>query len=151
MQIRSFGNKDASDVKHLIQSILQQEFHTARAAYPDTDLDHIQEIYGGKREHFFVAEENGKLVGTCAIKEESKHEALLRRLFVNPNFRKLGIGSTLIDQACTFARGQGYQKLIFRSTSSMVQANQLLIKKGFKELERLAIGPTQIIRFTLNL
>lgn len=151
VDIRQYQSKDTPEVKQLIRSILNQEFHSASAAYPETDLDRIPEIYGGPREGFFVALENGKIVGTCAVKEESKHIALLRRLFVDPKFRKLGIGSQLVDEAAEFARGHGYQRMIFRSTSSMVQANKLLSKKGFSELERLAIGPIEIIRFVSNL
>ena len=44
--------------------------------------------------------------GTIGIKEESKNVAILRRLFVSPNYRGKGYGLALIDKALDFSLTQ---------------------------------------------
>ncbi|MFA6320687.1 MAG: GNAT family N-acetyltransferase [Candidatus Omnitrophota bacterium] len=149
--IRTFKKDDAEGVKSLILSILSKEYPFDRSAYSDSDLDKINDTYGGKRDSFFVIEEAGEIVGTAGVKEESHTEALLRRLFVGLKHRKKGYGTSLIDQAINFCRDKGYKKIYFRCTDRMADAMHLCIKKGFKETETLKIGGFQIHKLELSI
>ena len=100
--LRSFASKDSAGVKSLILEILTKEYPLDKAAYSDSDLDKIGEVYGGKRNTFFVVEDSGRIVATAGIKEDSKDEALLRRLFVDSKHRKLGYGTELLKKAVEF-------------------------------------------------
>lgn len=139
-RLRPFTPHDARDVKDLILSILSTEYPVDRSAYADSDLDHIGTVYGGKRETFFVAEEDGKVVGSVGIKEDSRDDALLRRLFVDPAYRKRGLGSALARTAIEFCRAQRYKRVIFRCTDRMRDAMQLCMKNGFREKEKLPVS-----------
>lgn len=86
--LRQFKKDDAKGVKDLILSILTGEYPFDKSAYSDSDLDRIGEIYGGQKESFFVIEAGGTIAGTVGIKEDSKETALLRRLFVDPKYRR---------------------------------------------------------------
>lgn len=142
---------DAEPVRALIGGILAQEFPAETGAYPAADLAHVASAYGGPREVFWVAEVQGQLVGTCAVKDEGAEGALLRRLFVHPQHRARGIGARLVDAAIAHCRRQGFRDLTIRTSNRMQQAMALCVRRGFREEERLALGPVQLVRFTLRI
>lgn len=151
MLIRTFKSPDTSHIRNLIRTIFRQEFESDQKAYPETDLEDISQSYGGLRETFFVLEDNGRIVGTAGVKEDSNSSALLRRFFVHPSCRGQGYGSMLVGMAIEFCKINGYKHIVFRSTNRMAQANRLLGKIGFAEKERYNFEGIEIIVFMLNL
>lgn len=149
--LRPFSTKDAEGVKGLILTVLSKEYPFDKSAYSDTDLDRIAETYGGKREAFFVIEDAGEIVGTVGVKEESKDDALLRRLFVDVKHRRRGYGSELADMAIDFCRRNGYNRMCFRCTGRMSNAMNLCMKKGFKEVEKLEVSGFTIHKLELKI
>lgn len=149
--LRTFKREDAEGVKTLILGILTKEYPFDKSAYSDSDLETIGETYGGKRETFFVIIENGDLVGTVGIKEESDTEALLRRLFVDLKHRGRGYGSKLLEKAIEFCRQHGYKRIYFRCTDRMSQAMRLCMKSGFKETDSLEVSGFKIHKLELGL
>ena len=149
--LRHFEKQDKDGVKDLILSVLMKEYPFDRSAYSDSDLEKIDEVYGGQKDSFLVMAEDGKIVGTVGIKGETKDEALLRRLFVDSNHRKLGYGTRLLRTAITFCRDNGYKRIYFRCTDRMVDAMRLCVKEGFKEIEALEISGFKLHRLELSL
>ncbi|OGW77582.1 MAG: hypothetical protein A3I73_05260 [Omnitrophica bacterium RIFCSPLOWO2_02_FULL_45_16] len=142
--LRIFTKADSEGVKELILSILTKEYPFDKNAYSDSDLDKIYEVYGGEKDSFFVMEEDGLIVGTVGVKEDSGNSALLRRLFVDIKHRKKGYGSELLDNAVSFCRDKGYKHVYFRCTDRMKDAMNLCIRKGFKEIEALEVSGFKI-------
>jgi len=151
MHIRPFDPKDGPAIRDLILTILDQEFSVEKKAYPPTDLDAIEHHYRGPRDIFLVAEEDRRIVGTLAVKEDDTGTALLRRLFVDAAYRGKRIGSQLVDRAIAFCRERGYKRISFRATTGMTKALALMRRKGFEEKEKLAFGEIEMIHFNLPL
>lgn len=149
--LRRYEKRDMKEVRDLIISILAQEYPVDKSAYSESDLDKIDTVYGGEREIFIVIEVGGHIVGTVGVKEDSKTDALVRRLFVDSRYRGKGFGSMLVKEAVEFARGHGYKKLIFRCTDKMKEAMNLCLSKGFKEYERLPMGGFNIHMLALDI
>ena len=149
--LRTFTKKDAGSAKQLILSILTKEYPFDKSAYSDSDLDKIEEVYGGEKDSFFVIEEDGSVVGTVGVKEDSDNSALLRRLFVDLKHRRKGYGSELLDKAISFCRNKGYKHIFFRCTDRMKDAMNLCMQKGFKEIEALEISGFKIHNLGLQL
>lgn len=148
-KVRVFRTSDAAGAKKLILAILTNEYPFDRTAYSDSDLDRIAEVYGGDRETFFVIDNADKIIGTAGIKEDTKDDALLRRLFVDPHHRRHGCGSALVKAAIEFAKSNGYKRIIFRCTDRMSDAMHLCAKNGFKETEKLPVSGFNIHRLEL--
>lgn len=150
-KLRTFRKDDADGVKELILSILTKEYPFDKNAYSDSDLDKIDEVYGGAKDSFTLIEENDQIVGTVGVKEDTKDTALLRRLFVDLKHRKKGYGTQLLDKAIDFCKEKGYKKVYFRCTDRMSEAMRLCIKKGFKEVEALEISGFKIHNLELKI
>ncbi len=149
--VRPVKNADVPRVLKLITHILESEFGKEASVYPQIDLYDLEASYGGGRDCFLVAEKDGEIVGTAAIKEEDHHEALLRRVFVDPKYRGKGYGLQLIESAIDFCRKKKYAKISFQGTSRMSLALNLCKKKEFKETDRVAMEDFEIIRCSLRL
>ncbi|MDD5676764.1 MAG: GNAT family N-acetyltransferase [Kiritimatiellae bacterium] len=133
--IRKICSRDTPQVKQLIRGILDKEFASVHQAYAGPDLDDPASYYGGRKDIFLVAEQDGAIIGTVAIKEDSPDTALLRRIFLNKEFRGRGYGKKLMQKALEFCFEQHYQNVTFRGTAAMQAALQLCLKEGFKETD----------------
>lgn len=149
--LRVFSKQDAEGVKDLILSILTKEYPFDKNAYSDSDLTKIGEVYGGEKESFMVIEEDGDIVGTVGIKEDSKENALLRRLFVDLKHRRKGYGTELLNKAIEFCKEKGYRRVAFRCTDRMRDAMNLCLNKGFKEIEALDVAGFKIHNLELKI
>lgn len=146
MQIRSFQPTDLSSIKSLIGSIMKKEYPDDEKAYQYGDLEDIAHAYGSLKDKFLVVEEDGEIIGTVGIKQDSDTTALLRRLFVHPSHRGRDIGIMLVDTALDFCKMNRYKLVAFRATSNMRPAIKLLTKKkNFQENERLYFNGIEII------
>ena len=150
-KLRTFNKNDASGAKELILSILTKEYPFDKSAYSDSDLNRIGEVYGGGKDSFMVIEDNGQIVGTVGVKEDTKETALLRRLFVDLKHRKKGYGTELLNKAIDFCREKGYKRVYFRCTDRMSDAMKLCLKKGFKETEALEVSGFKIHNLELTI
>ncbi|MDP8262093.1 MAG: GNAT family N-acetyltransferase [Candidatus Ancaeobacter aquaticus] len=145
MNIRKVTRADIPKVIKLIINILETEFGKEAMAYPQLDIYNLENTYCGPRDAFFIAEKNGILIGTAAIKEDDKENALLRRVFVNPKFRGKGYGKSLVQKAIDFCTKKHFKRIFFRGTTRMDTALFLCKKEGFVEQERLELDDFQII------
>jgi GNAT superfamily N-acetyltransferase len=151
IKIRRFIPEDQKSVQELISDIMNKEFHDEAAAYPSGDIANIPETYGGLGEAFFVAAQNGDIIGTIAVKKEDDRVALMRRLFVSEAHRKQQIGMRLIERALQFCGEVGYQEIIFKTTSRMEGANKVCQKCGFVQRAKLHMGTIELLKFSLPL
>ena len=151
MTIRRFQTEDQKPVCDVISGIMNGEFREEKTAYPSDDLAHIPRSYGGLGEAFFVAARNGKIVGTVAVKKEDERVALMRRLFVAPDYRRQQIGLKLIGRALRFCGEMGYQEVVFKTTSRMEGAIKTCEKCGFVPRAKLRLGTLELLKFSLSL
>jgi len=151
MKPRDYRSEDSVGVKNLILSILEKEYPFDRSAYQDSDVNDISGTYSGKGNAFFVVEKDSKIVGTVGIKKDTDESALLRRLFVDENYRKQGLGRELLARAIDFCRTEHYKEIIFRATDRMQSAMNLMKNMGFAEKDDLAVSGFHIHRFALKL
>ncbi len=150
-EIRPVKNADVPQILKLIKTILEGEFGKEASVYPQIDLYDLEASYGGDRDQFLVADKGGHIIGTVAIKEEDDKVALLRRVFVDPRYRGKGYGLRLVEEAIAFCKKKRYKKISFRGTTRMAMALSLCKKKGFQEVDRVAMEDFQIILCTLRI
>jgi GNAT superfamily N-acetyltransferase len=80
----------------------------------------------------WIAELNGERVGSIFVVRKSATVAQLRMLILTPQARGLGLGARLTDECITFARSQGYKKMVLWTNSCLDSARALYAKRGFQ-------------------
>ncbi len=104
IEIRAFATADAVHVRDLFirvnRLLAPPQMKAAFEAYIATSLreeiDRIEDYYRDRNGGFWVAVDNGKLVGMFGL-EPSSHTAMeLRRMYVDPDARRRGIARKML-------------------------------------------------------
>ena len=151
VQIRRFEGRDTESIKKLIDEIMNGEFHDELVAFSPEDLEALNDSYGKLGEAFFVAEEGSRVVGTVGVKREDDRVALIRRIFVAPEYRRKKIGLRLLNQAIEFCEEVGYRELVFKTTSTMADAIELVKGRGFQSRAKVPMGHLELLKFSLSI
>lgn len=93
--------------------------------------DYLSQI-DSPRQQAWVAEVDGQFAGCIFAVQEDEHTARLRALLVEPGYRNLGLGQTLIEQCLTFCREQHYQTVVLWTCDALHQARRLYRRYGFE-------------------
>jgi len=85
-----------------------------------------------KRECLWIAEQDGKRIGSIMLVDAGDQVAQLRLLLVEPKARGQRVGTRLIDECINFSKRNRYRKIKLWTQSNLLQARHLYAKAGFK-------------------
>jgi DNA-binding MarR family transcriptional regulator/GNAT superfamily N-acetyltransferase len=91
--------------------------------------------FNAKREHCWIAEREGEIVGSVFLVQKSPTVGQLRLMYVEPKARGLGIGSRLVEECLRFARQVGYRKVVLWTNSVLAAARHIYEKAGFRLIQ----------------
>ncbi len=135
--IREFVHDDVAGVARLVVSTLAEFGFSSQVGGVEGDLSSVHEHYRGPRAGFWVAEDEGAIVGSVAVRPKSEGTCELKRLYVRADCRGTGLGQRLYQHAEAFARAAGYERIWLDSSRRFAKAHRLYVRNGFVLIESL--------------
>ncbi|WP_176243870.1 MULTISPECIES: GNAT family N-acetyltransferase [unclassified Pseudomonas] len=86
-------------------------------------------------ERCWIAEKDGRVVGSVFVVRHDATTAKLRMLYVDAGARGLGIGQRLVEETLRFARQAGYKTMMLWTVDILTDARRLYQKAGFRLVE----------------
>jgi GNAT superfamily N-acetyltransferase len=83
------------------------------------------------RDAAWVADLDGRRVGSVLCVRQDASTAKLRLLLVEPDARGLGVGRSLVERCVGFARDAGYGRLVLWTNEPLASARHLYLAAGF--------------------
>ena len=138
--LRSIIKRDNPVLAELIRTVFR-EFNIDRpgTVYTDPTTDNLFELFQHDRSAYFVAEEDGLLLGGCGIYPThglSGDYAELVKFYLSPESRGKGIGKLLLQVIISKAKGLGYRQLYLESFPELEKAVGMYVNAGFKVVNK---------------
>lgn len=96
----------------------------------DRDLDDPAASYVA----LWVAEDEGKVVGSAALRDLGDGAVELKRMYLRPEVRGRGLGKQLLGLALEWARSHGKSKVRLDTSERMIAAQRLYEAHGFRRV-----------------
>ena len=100
----------------------------------ENERRHIADIYMPPNGALYIAENNKVPAGCVGLRQLDDHRCEMKRLYVRPDYRGLGIGTALCHQIIEKARQLGYVEMLLDTLASMQSAQALYQSLGFEQI-----------------
>ena len=133
MNIRPFDIRDSDAVEQLWKEVFPNDPpHNAPRKV-------IQEKMAVQKELFFVAEDDGIIIGTIMSGYDG-HRGWIYTVAVKPEFRRRGIGRQLVDHAVAALSNMGCPKVNLQIRSTNTEVIGFYEAIGFSTEDRISMG-----------
>lgn len=95
------------------------------------DLFDLRRHYGGEAGGFWVARQDGRVVGSVGVERLPDGRAELHRLYLDATLRGRGVGRALVEAVLDWCRTAGVARLILWSDTRFDRAHRLYEGMGF--------------------
>jgi len=109
----------------------------------DSEVKAMSKHYNDEQgSRYFIAVVDGIVVGGSGIAAFDSNGKVceLRKLFLTPQSRGLGLGKLLVDECLAYAKQKGYQQCYLDTLANMHAAVALYQKMGFEHLQAPLAG-----------
>ena len=130
MRVRAFEEKDTAQVQALVAGINSDEYGFSRRVRED--LVDIKQTYSGA---FFVCD-NGSIIG-CVGLQRYKNDVKMRRMHVQKEHRRRGVGTALLERALQWAEQNSIERAYLSTDERMQEGIRFYETHGFTRLPQL--------------
>mgnify|MGYP001219780016 CR=1 FL=1 len=118
------------------------------------ELQNLPGSYAPPRGALLTAHADGELVGCCAMRplntQAYANACEMKRLFVRPGYRNLGLGRQLTESILNSARKTNYSCLLLDSLPEMAAARALYRDLGFVEIPAYCFNPIEGVHYLMH-
>jgi putative acetyltransferase len=109
----------------------------------DEELLHFENEYAPPTGTFLLARQNNEFLGCGAFRRFSASDCEMKRLYVRPAGRNLGLGRRLALALIIEAKSLGYKRMVLDTLPTMQSAQALYQSLGFQPTEPYRYNPIQ--------
>ena len=105
--------------------------------YYDETTDHLSDLFSVKGSTYFIAEEDGVILGGVGIYPTEglpEDTCELVKMYLVPSARNKGLGGLLINKSLEYAKEAGYKQVYLESMPELQKALSVYEKFGFEYL-----------------
>lgn len=102
-----------------------------KGATTDDELRDLPDVYTDRGGAFWVATVDGTLAGTCGVFPVAPAIYELRKMYLRPHARGLGLGAQLLTAAVDWTRARGATELVLDTVEEMTRAIAFYEANGF--------------------
>ncbi|PLZ03144.1 GNAT family N-acetyltransferase [Burkholderia sp. WAC0059] len=144
LRIEPFSAPHGDGVVDLILPIQQAEFGVPITLADQPDLLDIPGFYRQGSGNFWIALDEGTVVGSIALLDIGDGRAALRKMFVADSHRGAGSGVArrLLQTLIEWCREHGIREIYLGTTEKFLAAHRFYEKHGFLQIEKHALPAT---------
>lgn len=109
----------------------------------DAEIARLESKYGPPDGKLYLALADGRSAGCVALRKLSDTQCEMKRLYVCPEYRGLGIGRLLTEQILRDARDIGYRQILLDTFPFLERAVGMYRRLGFRETEKYNDSPME--------
>jgi GNAT superfamily N-acetyltransferase len=114
---------------------MEKLFEQYIATTIDGELKQLLEVFSdAKRNAFWVVESADEIVGSFGIESCNFNQTELRRMYLDEDYRGLGIAQRMLDCAEAEARALGFTRMIVSTAQIQKAADRFYRKSGFLQI-----------------
>lgn len=132
IEVRAVASRDVPEVITLVTEVLA-EFGLVfgEGSATDAELHALPASYEAGGGAFWIARRGDELLGTCGMFPVAPSIYELRKMYLRPASRGLGLGRRMLDVAIAWARGRGATHVVLDTIHEMQQAIAFYEANGF--------------------
>ena len=141
-QVRRAGGNDLAAAWEIVE-----EYNDAIGVLLRDDRAAFQEYLTGPNA-LWLAEDDHEVAGCIALRPILALESgacEVKRLYVRPAYRGLGLAHALLDAAEEYARNAGYEAIYLDTFDALTVATRFYAQRGYEPIERYNDNPQATI------
>src|SRR5262249_313624 len=108
----------------------------------DSELANLPGDYAPPGGRLLLAEYNGKAAGCVALHKLDSEACEMKRLYLRPQYRGLGLGRAIAEKVIAEARGIGYRRMRLDTVGPVMKDAVAMYRRlGFEEIAPYCANP----------
>lgn len=147
--IRPAGPGDWDEVRAIFREYVDSlpAGHVCFATFTE-ELDQVE---AGWYDCILLAFQEENIAGCVAVRGLDPRACELKRLYIRPRWRGIGIGRNLLDAVIEYAKAKQFQAICLDTMPEMSSAQALYRSAGFQVIPPYANNPAQAVCMELKL
>jgi ribosomal protein S18 acetylase RimI-like enzyme len=113
----------------------------------ERELTELPGAYAPPHGNLLLARIDGEAAGCVALRRLDDDACEMKRLYIRPGHRGLGLGRLLVAAIVDDARSRGYRAMRLDTAPSMAAAQALYTELGFRDIPPYTVNPVAGTRF----
>ena len=136
VSIQTYDGRYDEQIIRLILSIQNDEAGIGLSLDEQPDLKDIAEAYQKGGGEFWLALDGSRVVGTVALMRKGDACGVLKKFFVDAEYRGRKIGLALYRELLAFAEREGLRHIILDTPSVAEASHRFYERSGFRRIDK---------------